>query len=177
MRPSKEQLMMGFAVMASRMSTCQRLHVGCVLCDERFEQIAFGYNGTFKGGPNSCLHPGEPGGCGCVHAETNAVIKARFVPYHAFVTDSPCPACASALINAGIRHAHYAREYRKTEGIDLMQVAGVLVECMEPAKLASDLGEGFTLDVTASVYGWRLPGAGNPLLEPTIADVPAGWGR
>jgi len=120
--------MMRVAQEFAQMSTCQRLQVGSVITDEAYGQLAVGYNGTYKGGPNECLHSDVPGSCGCIHSEINALIKMRFTPYHMFVTDSPCESCASAIINGGIRRLIYLREYRLTAGIELLRKAGVQVE-------------------------------------------------
>jgi len=43
-------------------------------------------------------------------------------------TDSPCLSCARLIINAGINRLVYAREYRITDGVRLLQQAGLTVE-------------------------------------------------
>jgi dCMP deaminase len=148
-RPSKDLLMMAQAVLMSKMSTCSRLKVGCVVCDDTYEQIAVGYNGGYRGGPNGCLK-NEVGGCGCVHAETNAVIKAVFRPTRAFVTDSPCLLCAAAMINAGITCVTYLREYRDSYPIEVLRGAGVHVQ-----SVADDEAEAAALLIDS--FGLRVP--------------------
>jgi dCMP deaminase len=104
------------------------LQVGTVLTDLRGEQMWIGYNGGYLGGPNSCRHPDAVGGCGCLHAELNAIIKADGPSQKvAYSTDSPCAMCAVALINAHVVEVHYTRKYRNTEGIEILREAGVRV--------------------------------------------------
>lgn len=122
---TKNHLMMEIARVVSRSSTCQRLQVGCVLTDEYYEQLAIGYNGGYRGGPNCCLFPDAVGSCGCCHAEMNACIKCRFTPHRAFVTTAPCFLCAVALINAHVREVYYMDDYRLTDGVDVLKRAGL----------------------------------------------------
>ena len=44
------------------------------------------------------------------------------------MTDSPCVECSKLIIQAGIRRVVYAREYRLTDGIELLRRAGIEVE-------------------------------------------------
>jgi dCMP deaminase len=43
----------------------------------------------------------------------------------AFVTDSPCIACAKLMINSGVTHVFFRRLYRDPSGAELLQSAGV----------------------------------------------------
>ena len=114
---------MTFADEVSRLSTCSRLQVGAVLTDLTMEQIlGYGYNGNAAGLPNLCDYD-EPGGCGCVHAELNALLKAGRGPKRAFLTDGPCVACAKAMINGGIASVRVARPYRDPSGLILLDRA------------------------------------------------------
>ena len=40
-------------------------------------------------------------------------------------TDAPCIECSKLIIQAGIRRVVYARSYRLTEGLELLQRAGI----------------------------------------------------
>ena len=103
--------MMGFARDLATCSHCERGSHGCVLADENMQVLSYGYNGVASGLDNRCLHPTEPGRCGCVHAEANALAKERVRPaFYAFTTGSPCANCAQMLINAGVRRIVYAHE-------------------------------------------------------------------
>lgn len=92
------------ALMTAWQSRCRRAAVGCVVADSRLELFATGYNGAERGGPNECRRPDVDGGCGCLHAEINALLKAGQLARGgtAFVTRRPCEACAVALVNAGV---------------------------------------------------------------------------
>jgi dCMP deaminase len=123
---SKLWYLMEIAILTSKRSTCERLNVGCVLADPSYETFVVGYNGTYKGGPNHCLKdPNVPGGCGCVHAEVNAIAKAGRGHKIAFLTHAPCHVCATLLVNADTQFVYYNKVYRTTEGLQLLHAAGV----------------------------------------------------
>ena len=44
-----------------------------------------------------------------------------------YTTTSPCLMCAKRIINAGVFRVVYLNEYRKTEGVEVLQKAGVEV--------------------------------------------------
>lgn len=117
---------MATAMQVSDLSTCGRAQVGCVLTDIRRELMWIGYNGGYTNGPNECRHPGVEGGCGCIHAELNALLKADgSVDKLAYATTAPCPTCAVALINAHVVFVTYFAPYRDTEGLMILDEAGV----------------------------------------------------
>ena len=71
-----------------------------------------------------------------LHAEANAITKVAKSNNSSegatlYITDSPCMECAKLIIQAGIRRVVYAREYRITDGADLLRRAGVTVEKIE----------------------------------------------
>lgn len=125
----KEDFFMGVALLAAKRSSCKRLQVGAVITDSKMRNIqAYGYNGNYTGGPNTC-DSDEPGNCGCLHAEINALLKpVRVGGEIMFVTDSPCLTCSKAIINAGIKKVYYHNEYRLKEGIKLLRKAGIIVK-------------------------------------------------
>ncbi|MGD9264630.1 MAG: deaminase, partial [Lysobacterales bacterium] len=100
-RPSFEEVYMQFAETIARRSTCTRLDVGTVITTTDYRKVlAVGYNGNASGLPNSCDRD-EPGNCGCLHSEENAVINCdapRHTEKFVFVTHLPCAACAKRLI-------------------------------------------------------------------------------
>ena len=117
-----------FALEIAKVGACERAQVGCVLTPPDMHNVmAVGYNGPASGLPNKCARPDEPGNCGCVHAETNACIKATPGPKWAFISIPPCARCAAALINAGVECVVYAGTPHRemTEGIDLLEQAGI----------------------------------------------------
>lgn len=113
----------------SRLSTCRRLAVGCAIISGKLDRVvAVGYNGPPVGSDNgSCS--GEPGRCGCVHAEANALVKAGSESGDAYVTHSPCPHCAGLVANSGgrVRSVTYRTRFRDSSGVDRLRSAGVEV--------------------------------------------------
>lgn len=130
-RPSFNDIYMDLAVMLSQRSTCSRKKVGCVVVSYDNQRVlAIGYNGSWSGGPNSC-DSDEPGNCGCLHAEDNALIKLNYNDNCGkvlYTTMSPCSLCAKRIINAGIDMVIYLEKYRKTDGLDILERAGVEVK-------------------------------------------------
>ena len=125
-RPSKHQYLMSIAMLTAERSTCERLKVGAVFADLTLETFVVGYNGGYKGGPNYCRGEAEtPGGCGCIHAEVNAIAKSNRGPKVAFITHNPCVVCAALLVNADVIAVHYGQWYRDDSGLRLLVEAGV----------------------------------------------------
>jgi dCMP deaminase len=121
---------MNLAETLSERSSCDRLQVGCVVITEDNQRVlGVGYNGGPKGISNDCLSH-EPGLCGHLHAEVNALIKADYgssVPKKMYVTTQPCYQCAVAIINANIREVVYLHPYRITDGLELLERAGIKI--------------------------------------------------
>lgn len=119
---------MSMAYHLAQRSTCSRASVGCVVVTEDNHRVlAVGYNGGAKGVFNDCLSS-EPGKCGHLHAEINALIKLDYnepARKKAYVTLMPCFNCAVALINAEIKEVIYFHAYRDTSGLELLQKAGI----------------------------------------------------
>src|SRR5271157_5122725 len=102
-------------------STCSRLQVGTVITSTDYRRVlAVGYNGNATGLPNQCDRD-EPGNCGCLHSEENAVINCdapRQVEKIVFVTHLPCMMCAKRLINLGnVRRVYYRTDYRLRDSL------------------------------------------------------------
>jgi dCMP deaminase len=128
-RPTFDQLFMGWAQQLSQRSTCSRLQVGCLIVspDSR-KVIALGYNGGASGQENACASL-EPGQCGHLHAEANAIINTD-VPRHqakvVFVTDLPCAMCAKMLVNlGGVARVVYGRDYRIRDAVEILKQASI----------------------------------------------------
>lgn len=128
-RPSFEKIYMDLAWALSERSTCERLKVGCVITTTGHTKIlAIGYNGNAHGLPNKC-DSSEVGNCGCIHAETNALLKCTsLLDKHIYLTHSPCKMCAKNMIQTGnIKRVFYDIEYRNREGLDLLINQGIEV--------------------------------------------------
>ena len=131
-RLSFEEIYMGLALNLAKRSTCRRLQVGCVIVSIDYCYIyGLGYNGNAKNFPNTCDSE-EPGKCGCLHAEENALLKTnqgdRF-PKIAFISHQPCTYCAKRMINkGGFQKIYYAHPYRCQEGLEILRQANIEVE-------------------------------------------------
>lgn len=116
----------------SENSYCQRRRVGALIVkDNRI--ISDGYNGTPSGFENVCEDEDHLTKPYVLHAEANAITKIARSNNNSdgstlYVTDSPCVECSKLIIQAGIRRVVYAREYRLTDGIELLRRAGIEVE-------------------------------------------------
>lgn len=121
-RITLENMAMSWTELAASRSTCRRLHVGSMVFTKDLRRVlSYGYNGNYCDGPNGC-DTDEPGNCGCVHSEINALIKCPTEEDMVmFVTDSPCLNCAKCIINAGIKKLYYKNEYRIRGGLALLE--------------------------------------------------------
>lgn len=143
-RPSFEQVYMNFAEAISQRSSCTRLQVGTVITTPDFRKVlSIGYNGNAAGLKNGCDRE-EPGNCGCLHSEENAVINCdspRYVQKVIFVTHLPCAMCAKRIINLGnVIRVVFKHDYRSRDSIQIFRmgkiplyqlVGGELVEVNE----------------------------------------------
>lgn len=123
---------MQVAHVVAQRSTCRRLNVGCVITNlEGTSIVSMGYNGNARGLPDGC-DSAEPGACGCLHAEENALLKA---PYgHALVlytTATPCLMCAKRIINSSVSQVYFDEPYRKTDGLELLEKVGISIEQLD----------------------------------------------
>ena len=129
-RPEWDDIWMSVAHTISQRSIDPRYQVGAIIVsDDNTQLLALGYNGNYKGGPNTVesLNPGESG---LIHAEQNALIKLDYnnpKRKKMYVTLSPCSHCAKMIVNANIEEVVYSEEYRDTTGINIMKTAGVSV--------------------------------------------------
>ena len=119
----------------SENSYCKRRQVGALIVkDERI--ISDGYNGTPSGFENVCEDENNQTKPYVLHAEANAITKIARSNNNSdgstlYVTDSPCVECSKLIIQAGIRRVVYARDYRLTDGVDLLRRAGIEVEQLD----------------------------------------------
>jgi dCMP deaminase len=135
-RPSWNTYFMSIALLLSARSSCERLHVGCVLVSgvgNKNRIIAAGYNGFLPGLPHrSIVKDGHEQAT--VHAEQNALADAarRGVTIQnaiAYVTHFPCINCAKMLLAAGINHCYYHEDYRNDNLVfELFKEAGIGLE-------------------------------------------------
>lgn len=119
-------------------SYCQRRKVGALLVKDKMI-ISDGYNGTPAGFENVCEDENNVTKPYVLHAEANAITKVARSSNSSegatlYVTSSPCIECAKLIIQAGIRRVVYADAYRLSDGIDLLQRAGIELIAVEVEK-------------------------------------------
>ena len=113
-------------------SYCNRRKVGALIVKDKMI-ISDGYNGTPSGFENICENEEGFTKPYVLHAEANAITKIACSNNNSYgatmyVTASPCIECAKLIIQAGIKRVVYGREYRLTDGADLLRRAGITVE-------------------------------------------------
>ena len=113
-------------------SYCRRRQVGALVVKDKMI-ISDGYNGTPSGFENICEDEFGTTFPYVLHAEANAITKLARSSNNSdgatlYVTASPCIECSKLIIQAGIRRVVYAEKYRLTDGVDLLEKAGVKVE-------------------------------------------------
>lgn len=110
-------------------SYCIRRKVGALIVKDKMI-ISDGYNGTPSGFENVCEDDEGITKSYVLHAEANAITKIARSNNSSdgatlYITASPCIECAKLIIQAGIKRVVYSEQYRLTDGIDLLQRAGI----------------------------------------------------
>lgn len=110
-------------------SYCKRRKVGALLVKDKMI-ISDGYNGTPSGFENVCEDENNITKPYVLHAEANAITKVARSNNSSdgatlYVTSSPCIECAKLIIQAGISRVVYSDAYRLSDGIDLLDRAGI----------------------------------------------------
>lgn len=130
-RPTFEHIYMSLAKILSLRSTCSRRQVGCVITSHDYRRVlSVGYNGNASGLPNECDYPNKSGGCGCLHAEENAVMSCSEPPYVKkviFTTTFPCKMCAKRIIQlGGVLAVYYLDEYHDRDAEKILEDCRIL---------------------------------------------------
>jgi dCMP deaminase len=110
-------------------SYCKRRQVGALLVKDRMI-ISDGYNGTPSGFENECEDENGDSKPYVLHAEANAITKVAKSNNSSegatlYITASPCMDCAKLIIQAGIIRVVYGDEYRISDGVRLLEKAGI----------------------------------------------------
>lgn len=131
-RLSWDNYFMSIAFLISSRSSCDRLHVGCVLVkDTRI--ISVGYNGFLPKLPHTS-HVINGHEQATVHAEQNAITDCakRGVSTNnatAYITHYPCINCCKILCASGIKNIKYHCNYKNDSLVDtLFKQAGIIVD-------------------------------------------------
>ena len=120
---------MRMAMIWAENSYCERRKVGALIVKDKMI-ISDGYNGTPSGFENVCEDEDGLTKPYVLHAEANAITKIARSNNNSegatlYVTTSPCIECSKLIIQAGIKRVVYAEKYRLTDGIDLLERAGI----------------------------------------------------
>lgn len=94
--------------------------------------ISDGYNGTPSGFENVCEDEEGITKPYVLHAEANAITKVAASGNNCtgatiYITASPCLECAKLIIQSRIRRVVYGEQYRLTDGVELLERAGIEV--------------------------------------------------
>ena len=135
-RPSWDAYFMATALLMATRSSCERLHVGCVVVsggEQKNRIIAAGYNGFLPGAPHtSRVRDGHEQAT--VHAEQNAISDAArrgvsLAGSTIYITHFPCINCSKILAAAGIRSIKYHIDYRNDEmAMEILRENGISLE-------------------------------------------------
>ena len=92
--------------------------------------ISDGYNGTPSGFENECEDDHDTTKSYVLHAEANAITKVAKSNNSSdgstlYITTSPCMECSKLIIQSGIIRVVYQEKYRITDGLDLLERAGI----------------------------------------------------
>ena len=122
-------------------SYCQRQQVGALVVKDKMI-ISDGYNGTPSGFENVCEDEQNVTKPYVLHAEANAITKLARSSNNSegatiYITASPCIECAKLIIQAGIKRVVYGEHYRLTDGIELLQRAGIEVVFIDINEITS----------------------------------------
>ena len=117
-------------------SYCHRRQVGALVVKNKMIN-SDGYNGTPSGFENVCEDDNNVTKPYVLHAEANAITKLARSSNNSdgatlYVTDAPCIECSKLIIQAGIKRVVYAKQYRLTDGIELLGRANIEVIHLNP---------------------------------------------
>ena len=128
-----DEYFMKVAQLISCRSSCNRLHVGCVIVVNN-RIISAGYNGFLSGAEHkSVVRDGHEQAT--VHAEQNAIADCaeRGVSTRnatCYITHYPCINCAKILAASGIKTIKYNASYRENDPLvtEILESADVKIE-------------------------------------------------
>ncbi|MBC5765268.1 deoxycytidylate deaminase [Ramlibacter albus] len=162
------EMFMGVALLASARSKDHRARNGASIVSPDQRILGVGYNGLPRGcddgdpvyWSDNDEDPFHSRHSYVVHAEINAILNCVVHPLREatiYTTQFPCPRCAQAIIQAGIRNVVYLREKKhhaaeNQAALKMFAASGVKCESME----AFDPG----------AYGWSRDLAGALQLAP-----------
>ena len=127
-----DEYFMSLALIASCRSSCQRLHVGCVIVKNN-RIISMGYNGFISGAPHkSRIIEGHEQST--IHSEINAITDCawRGVSLEStkiYITHFPCLNCFKSIAGCGIKEIIYNEDYNNNELIyELASESNIIIQ-------------------------------------------------
>ncbi len=125
-RLSWDEYFMSTALLISSRSSCNRLHVGCVIVKNK-RIISAGYNGFLANHPHTSIVVNNHEQA-TVHAEQNTITDCakRGVSMEdatAYVTHYPCLNCAKLLVASGVKTVKYLHDYKNDELVKICQLS------------------------------------------------------
>ena len=119
------------AAIWSENSYCERRKVGALIVKDKMI-MSDGFNGTPSGFPNVCESEDGVTLPYVLHAEANAITKVARSNNSSeggtlYVSTSPCMECSKLIIQAGIKRVVFSELYRITDGLELLEKAGIEV--------------------------------------------------
>jgi len=124
----KDDVFLRMAETLSRLGTCCRLKVGCILLRPDGGIASGGYNGALPGMPH-CTPETCGAGQRCLHtshAEENALGFCDGPVATAYVTDEPCLTCTRSLVRRGVRRVVFLRPYTSMGEQERLERAAIL---------------------------------------------------
>ena len=105
------------AILVSKRSPCERLHVGCVLVKEN-RIISTGYNGFLPGAEHKSIVVDNHEQA-TVHSEQNCISDCakrgvNTTDSIAYITHYPCINCFKILVSAGVKEIYYINDYKNS---------------------------------------------------------------
>jgi dCMP deaminase len=118
-RISWDDYFISLSLLVSCRSSCERLHVGCVIVDTENRIVSVGYNGFLSGAPHTSRIR-EDHELSTVHAEQNAISYAAKSGISVngcivYITHYPCINCAKILCSSGIKKIYYHYDYKNDD--------------------------------------------------------------
>lgn len=113
-------------------SYCTRRQVGALIVKDLMI-ISDGFNGTPSGFENICETDENITKPYVLHAEANAITKVAKSNQSSdgatlYVTCSPCMECSKLIIQAGIKRVVFDEKYKNTDGLVILERAGIELE-------------------------------------------------
>lgn len=139
MQKNKQQLLdqryLRMASIWAENSYCKRRKVGALIVKNKMI-ISDGYNGTPSGFENICEDEHNLTKAYVLHAEANAITKVSKSNNSSdgatlYVTTSPCMECSKLIIQAGIKRVIFDEKYKNTDGLVILERAGIEILNLE----------------------------------------------